>query len=123
MPWHLVRANLWTHPIRTLLTAGSVAIAVFLLCFLKTVLVSLEAAIDAYLNSVADGTSFLAELQRQNPDDLVMWVIAGATEATAYGFYFSTVRIQQAPSPVGGNNAPTLLNATWTATDVRVTRL
>lgn len=84
---------------------------------------SVSGRIDAYLNSVADGTSFLAEFQRQNPDDLEMWVIAGATEATAYGFYFSTVRVQQAPSPVGGNNAATLLNAQWTATDVRVTRL
>lgn len=46
MPWHLVPATLRAHKLRTLLTAGSIAVAVFLLVFLRTVLVSLRAGID-----------------------------------------------------------------------------
>ncbi len=47
MPWLLIRANLKEHWFRTLLTVGSLAVATFLLCFLQTVLVSLEAGVNA----------------------------------------------------------------------------
>lgn len=47
MPWILIIQNLRAHKMRTLLTVGSLAVAVFLLCFLKTVLVSLEAGVAA----------------------------------------------------------------------------
>ena len=40
--WRLVFAHLRFHKVRSLLTLGSIATAVFLLCFLRTVLVSLE---------------------------------------------------------------------------------
>ena len=47
MPWSLVLANLKAHPLRSLLTLGSLCIATFLLCFLRTVLVGLEAGVQA----------------------------------------------------------------------------
>lgn len=46
MPWRVVLENLRAHKLRTFLTVMSIAVAVFLLCFLRTVLVSLQAAID-----------------------------------------------------------------------------
>lgn len=45
MPWRLVFAHLGHHKVRSLLTLASIATAVFLLCFLRTVLVSLEATV------------------------------------------------------------------------------
>lgn len=45
MPWYLVFAHLRAHKLRSALTLGSIAVAVFLLCFLRTVLVSLEATV------------------------------------------------------------------------------
>lgn len=47
MPWRLLFANLRAHPLRNVLTTASVCVAVFLLCFLQTVLVSLQAGIEA----------------------------------------------------------------------------
>lgn len=47
MPWLLVLKNLRAHPVRSLLTLGSVTVAIFLVCFLRTVLVTLEAGIQA----------------------------------------------------------------------------
>ena len=47
MPWALVYHNLKGHPLRSLLTLGSIAIASFLLCFLRSVLVGLEAGVSA----------------------------------------------------------------------------
>ncbi len=78
--------------------------------------------IDAYLNSVADGTSLLVQYLLDNPDGLVLGILAGATDATAYGFGLLNVRMQGAATPVGGNNQATLINATFSATDLRVTR-
>ena len=43
----LVWRNLLKHPIRSLLTIGSLTIAVFLLCFLRTVVTTLEAGVEA----------------------------------------------------------------------------
>lgn len=47
MPWALVFHNLKGHPLRSLLTLGSVAIATLLLCFLRTVVVGLDAGVSA----------------------------------------------------------------------------
>lgn len=47
MPWRLIFGNLMAHPIRSLLTMGSITIAVFLLCLLQTILVSLNAGVQA----------------------------------------------------------------------------
>jgi len=41
----LLHRNLWKHPIRTLLTVGSLTIALFLLCFLRTMTTTLEAGV------------------------------------------------------------------------------
>lgn len=45
MPWTLLFKNLFAHPFRTLLTVGSLVVAVFLLCFLRASLVSLDAGV------------------------------------------------------------------------------
>ncbi len=45
MPWLVIFQNLLSHKLRTLLTVGSMTIAVFLVCFLRTVLVSFEAGV------------------------------------------------------------------------------
>ncbi|MBI3892452.1 MAG: ABC transporter permease [Candidatus Wallbacteria bacterium] len=45
MPWHLIGQNLRAHKLRTLLTIGSLAVAVFLVCFLRTVVLGLEAGV------------------------------------------------------------------------------
>ena len=47
MPWRLLLANLMAHKLRALLTVASLAIATFLLVFLRTVLVALEAPVQA----------------------------------------------------------------------------
>lgn len=45
MPWLLLIKNLGAHKFRTLLTLGSLIVAVFLLCFLRATLVALEAGV------------------------------------------------------------------------------
>jgi putative ABC transport system permease protein len=41
----LVRRQTWSHPVRALLTVGAVAVAMFLFCFLHSIVTSLEAAV------------------------------------------------------------------------------
>lgn len=79
--------------------------------------------INAYLTSADQEGANLVQLRKDNPDDLTMHAIFGANDADAYGVFFDTVRIGAAPVPPGGNNAATLVNATFSATDVRVTRM
>jgi putative ABC transport system permease protein len=43
----LVRRNLLRHPVRSLLTMGSLVVALFLLCFLTSVVTTLEAGVQA----------------------------------------------------------------------------
>jgi len=47
MPWHLVLRNVLGHPVRTLLTIGSVAVAVFLVCMLHAVTSGLTRTLSA----------------------------------------------------------------------------
>lgn len=47
MPLRLIFANLRSHALRTLLTVGTLAVSVFLLCFLRTVVVSMRAGVDS----------------------------------------------------------------------------
>jgi putative ABC transport system permease protein len=47
MPLWLVLKNLFKHKIRSLLTVGSIAIAIFLLCLLRSLVVSLDAGVRA----------------------------------------------------------------------------
>lgn len=51
MPWSLIFKNLFHHPIRTFLTLGSLVIAMFTICFLQTIVVSLQAGVK---NSASD---------------------------------------------------------------------
>jgi putative ABC transport system permease protein len=44
-PFKLVRRNLTKHPLRSLLTIGSLVVAVFLLCMLRSLVVALEAGV------------------------------------------------------------------------------
>ena len=37
----------WDHPVRSLLTVGAVMIAVFLVCFLRSIITSLDSAVTA----------------------------------------------------------------------------
>jgi len=37
----------WSHPVRSLLTVGAVSVAVFLVCFLRSIVTSLDAAVTA----------------------------------------------------------------------------
>lgn len=46
MPWHLVLRNLLAHPLRTLLTAGSLVIAVWLICTLRSIVIGLSAGVE-----------------------------------------------------------------------------
>lgn len=46
MPWHLIARNLLAHPVRTLLTAASLVIAVFLICTLRSLVVGLTAGVE-----------------------------------------------------------------------------
>lgn len=41
----LVRRQAMSHPVRALLTIGAVAVAIFLLCFLRSIITSLDAAV------------------------------------------------------------------------------
>lgn len=43
----LVAGNLFRHPLRTLLTVAALGIAIFLLCFLQTIVTSLEAGVES----------------------------------------------------------------------------
>ncbi|MHC5011281.1 MAG: ABC transporter permease [Planctomycetota bacterium] len=43
----LVLRHLWSHPVRSLLTVGAVAVAIFLFCFLRSIITSLDAAVTA----------------------------------------------------------------------------
>lgn len=43
----LVHRHAWSHPVRALLTVGAVAVAVFLFCFLRSVVTSLQAAVSS----------------------------------------------------------------------------
>jgi len=43
----LIRRSLLRHPVRTLLTVGSLAVAVFLLCFLRSLVTTLESGVAA----------------------------------------------------------------------------
>lgn len=45
VPLRLVRRNLARHPVRTLLTLGSLAVAFFLLCTLRSLVVTLDAGV------------------------------------------------------------------------------
>ncbi len=41
----LVRRHAWSHPVRAALTVGAVAVAIFLFCFLRSIVTSLDAAV------------------------------------------------------------------------------
>ena len=41
----LVRRQALSHPVRAFLTVGAVAVAIFLLCFLRSIVTSLDAAV------------------------------------------------------------------------------
>lgn len=84
---------------------------------------TIEGQINAYLTSAAEEGAVLTQFRKDNPDDLTMHAIFGANDTDAYGVFFDTVRVTAAPAPPGGNNAATLVNATFGATDVRVTRM
>lgn len=43
----LIRRNLLRHPVRTLLTIGSLAVAIFLLCFLRSLVTTLSAGVES----------------------------------------------------------------------------
>jgi putative ABC transport system permease protein len=47
VPLRLVLANLRAHPVRSLLTLASLSVAIFLLCFLRSLLVALHAGVEA----------------------------------------------------------------------------
>lgn len=84
---------------------------------------TVQGTLNAFLNDATDGTADLVALRNSNPDDLTLHAIFGANTTDSYGVYFSTVRINAAPVPVPGNDQPELINAAFSATDVRVTRL
>lgn len=51
MPWLLVYKNLQKHWLRSALTVGALAIALFLMCLLRTLVVALDAGVrDAAAN-------------------------------------------------------------------------
>jgi len=41
----LVRRHAWSHPVRAVLTMGAVAVAIFLFCFLRSIVTSLDSAV------------------------------------------------------------------------------
>jgi hypothetical protein len=43
----LIRRSLLRHPVRTLLTVGSLAVAIFLLCFLRSLVTTLSAGVES----------------------------------------------------------------------------
>lgn len=47
MPWHLIVLNLLSRPLRTVLTVLSLVAAIFLICFLSTVVGALQAGVEA----------------------------------------------------------------------------
>jgi putative ABC transport system permease protein len=51
VPWHLIARNLRAHPLRSVLTAGSLVVAVFLICFLRSLVVALHAGVDSASSS------------------------------------------------------------------------
>ena len=46
MPWGLIARNLRAHPLRNALTIGSLVIAVFLICTLRSLIVGLNAGVE-----------------------------------------------------------------------------
>jgi len=54
----LVRRHAWSHPVRALLTVGAVAVAVFLFCFLRSIVTSLDSAVkEAASNRIVTGSA------------------------------------------------------------------
>jgi hypothetical protein len=47
MPWILLWRNILGHPVRSLLTIGAVAVAVFLICFLQAMTAGLSRTLDS----------------------------------------------------------------------------
>jgi len=45
MPFSLIAKNLFKHPLRALLTAASLAVALFLLCVLRSLVVALDVGV------------------------------------------------------------------------------
>jgi putative ABC transport system permease protein len=46
VPWGLILRNLRAHPLRSFLTAGSLVIAVFLICLLRSLIVAMQAGVE-----------------------------------------------------------------------------
>lgn len=46
VPWRIVRRNLFKHPVRSVLTAASMTVAVFLLCLMQALVTTLDAAVE-----------------------------------------------------------------------------
>src|SRR5687768_5327587 len=44
--FRLVRRNLFKHPVRSVLTMGSLLLALFLICFLRSVVTTMEGQLD-----------------------------------------------------------------------------
>lgn len=78
--------------------------------------------INAFVNDVVMGSSQLSAFLLSNPDDLEMHVVFGATDATAYGLYFSTVRVTASPAPVPGNDQALYFNAAFSAVNSTLTK-
>ena len=84
---------------------------------------TLSGRANAFVNDVSNQTSNLVQYLADNPDDLQMFCVFGATTATAYGIWMDTVRLTGSPVPIGGNTQAVTINAAFSATDLRVTRI
>ncbi len=94
MPLRLVFRNLTNHWVRTLLTIGSLTVAVFLLCFLRSVLISIDSAVvssasNRLISQSAVSLFVTLPLSYQGKIDQVSGV-AGTTKMNWFGGYYQT---------------------------------
>ena len=108
MPWQLLFANLRAHPIRTLLTLGSLTAAIFLVCFLSAVIVGLEAHVcvqQTTLDLIASGYNVhicVDAISSQSPTDRACGLHraagAGAFLTTTESVMMELIRSKDHPS-------------------------
>jgi putative ABC transport system permease protein len=106
----LVQRNVLSHPVRTSLTVGAVMVAIFLLCLLRSIVTSLDAAVkEAATNRimVTSAVSFFQAL----PYDYAEKVAAmeGVASVSKFTWFGGAVNEEDPPEPQFGVDAENLL--------------
>ena len=106
----LVRRNVSSHPVRTALTVGAVTVAIFLLCLLRSIITSLDAAVKEAANNrimVTSAVSFFQAL----PYDYAEKVAAmeGVASVSKFTWFGGALNEEDPPEPQFGVDPENLL--------------